>query len=101
MKTYKVYVSDIAQLDLNSLTDYIAFELKSPITSLRYTKGIIAEMQKIKTHAESISVSTQKSILQYAHNARRVNYKKHAVIYTVNGETVVIHRILASAMIKK
>jgi plasmid stabilization system protein ParE len=100
MKTYKVYVSDIAQLDLDSLTNYIAFEIKSPVTALRYTRGIIAEMRKIKTHAESISISTQKSILQYALNARRVNYKKHAVIYTVNGETVLIRRIIVSSMIK-
>ncbi|HRZ96979.1 MAG TPA: hypothetical protein P5084_05445 [Paludibacter sp.] len=45
MRKYRVAVSQNAQNDLNDLTNFIAFELKSPITSLRYTNGIIAEMK--------------------------------------------------------
>jgi hypothetical protein len=35
MKNFKVLVSQNAQNDLDDLTNFIAFELKSPLTSMR------------------------------------------------------------------
>lgn len=99
MRKYRVAVSQNAQNDLNDLTNFIAFELKSPITSLRYTNGIIAEMKKLSLHAGSISISTQRFVLQYGISARHVNYKKHSIIYTIRGEYVIIERIIASGLI--
>ena len=96
---YRVAVSQNAQEDLDDLTNFIAFELKSPITSLRYTNGIIAEMKKLSIHAGSISISTQRFVLQYGKSARQVSYKKHTIIYTIQGENVIIEGIVASALI--
>jgi len=99
MKKYSVFVSENAQLDLNNLTDYISLELKSPISAFRYTNGIIAEMKKLGIHAESIPISSRKSILKYGYNARRVNYKNHTIIHLVYKNTVIIQRIISGAMI--
>ena len=101
MIKYRVAVAQNAQNDLDDLTNFIAFELKSPITSLRYTNGIVAEMKKLRFHAGSISISTQRFVLQYGKSARHVNYKKHTIIYTIQGENVIIERIIASALISK
>ena len=101
MRKYRVSVSRNAQNDLDKLTDFIAFELKSPLTSLRYTNGIIAEMKKLRLYASSISISTQKIVLQYSKSARYVNYKKHSIIYTIQGENVIIEGIIASALISE
>ena len=99
MKKFKVAVSINAQADLDSLTNFIAFELKSPLTSLRYTNGIIAAMKKLSLHANSISISTHKFVLRYGKNARQITYKKHTLIYTIQGDYVIIERIIASSLI--
>jgi len=101
MKKFRVAVSLNAQNDLDELTNFIAFELKSPLTALRYTNGIIAEMKKLSFHASSISISTHKFILQYGKYARHVTYKKHAIIYTIQGDNVVIEGVIASSLISK
>ena len=100
MKHYNVYISVQADSDLIELTSYIAYELKSPITSKRYATGIMSAIKKLKTSAESFAISTRSSVLRYGYNARRLNYKSHAIIYTVNGNNVFIEAIVPQANIK-
>lgn len=101
MKKYNVAVSQNAQKDLDDLTSFIAFELKSPLTSLRYANGIIAEMKKLSLHAGSISISRHRFFLQYGKSPRHVSYKKHTIIYTIQGVNVIIEGIVASALISQ
>lgn len=56
-------------------------------------------MKSLSHLAESFPISTKKSILQYGYNARRVNYKKMAVIYTVHSKTVLIRSVIPGALI--
>jgi mRNA-degrading endonuclease RelE of RelBE toxin-antitoxin system len=65
MKKYNVYISKEARGDLKDLADYIADILKAPLTSERYTNGLINELISLSNHAESISLSNRKSILKY------------------------------------
>ena len=101
MKQFKVYISDQAWLDINNLTNYIRRELKSPLTALRYTNGIVIEMLKLGKYADSISKSNYKSVLFYGNNARSISYKKHTIIYTVQQESVIIRRIILASLIKE
>lgn len=101
MKKYKVYILKEARADLKEIGDYIADELKAPKTSKQYAVGLIEEIEQLSKHAESIAVSTHKSILKYGNTARRVHFKKHTIIYTVQGKTVIKRRIMASALIKE
>jgi len=100
MKHYNVYISVKAHSDLIELTSYIAYELKSPITSKRYATGIMNVINSLKTSAESFAVSSSASILKFGYNARRLNYKSHAIIYIVKGNNVFIEAILPQSNIK-
>jgi len=88
MKQYKVYISREARADLKEIADYIADKLKAPETAKQYAVGLIQEIERLSSHA-------------YGDNARRVHFKKHTIIYTAQGKTVIIRRILASALIKE
>jgi len=99
MKKYNVYISKEARADLKEIADYIADILKAPYTSKQYAFGIVEEIKHLSKYAESIPISTQKSILYYGNNARRVNFKKTTIIYTIQVNTVIIQRIIAGSMI--
>ncbi|MFZ4726218.1 MAG: hypothetical protein ACOYMD_12310, partial [Paludibacter sp.] len=76
-------------------------EYKAPITAKKYTTELIKEIYKLRITAESISICSQKSILStFGYNARRINYKKMAIIYTIFSEIVVIETIIPQANIK-
>ena len=45
------------------------------------------------------AIRNEKSLLKYGFFVRRVNYKNMAILYTVFGDIVFIHRIIASSMI--
>lgn len=100
MKKYNVYISKEARDDLKSLADYIADVLKAPLTSENYTNGLINELFSLSKYAEAIPLSNRQSIMKYGTNVRRINYKKHAIIYTVQGNTVLIRRIILGSLIK-
>ena len=51
--------------------------------------------------AESILISTSNNILRYGENARRINYKDWAIIYTVLENIVKIERIVHGSLIIK
>jgi plasmid stabilization system protein ParE len=101
MNKYDVYLSNRARQDLVELSDFIYNVLKSPLTSKRYTDGIIKEILKLKTHANSIQLYNRKSTLKYGYNVRRVNYKKHAILYTINNNIVIIQRIIVGSLISE
>ena len=99
MKRYNVFISDVAKSDIDSLTGYIANELKSPITALRYSNGIMLLIKKLETAPDSYPISSEASILKYGYNARRLNFKSHSIIYNVFGNNVLIERVITSSMI--
>jgi plasmid stabilization system protein ParE len=99
MKFYSVRISTQADNDIENLHFYIFENCKSPITAKRYIEGIYYKMKSLSHSAESFPISTQKSILQYGYNARRINYKKMAIIYTVHGKTILIRRVIPGALI--
>ena len=96
MDRYIILFSDDAENDFNSYIDYILYECKSPLTALRNYEELAETINQLKISPESFPIQPN---LRYGFNVRRVNYKKMAIIYTVHGNVVYIHRILASAMI--
>jgi hypothetical protein len=71
------------------------------MTSKIYAQGLVAEINKLSSVALSLPSVHFKQILQYGINARRINYKKYAIIYTVQQETVIIRRIIVASLIKE
>lgn len=99
MKFYAIRISNQADIDIENLHFYIFENCKSPITAKRYIQGLYFQIKSLSHSAESFSISTHKFILQYGYNARRINDKKMAIIYTVHGKTVLIRRVIPGALI--
>ncbi|MFZ4455703.1 MAG: hypothetical protein ACOYOT_05725 [Bacteroidales bacterium] len=102
MKKFKISYSDIATDDIYNLTYIIINKYKSPLTSVKYIADLINEIDRLKVCAESIQFCKQKTITdKFGINARRINFKKMAIIYTIFQDIVVIEAILPQTAIKE
>jgi plasmid stabilization system protein ParE len=101
MKSYSIRTSEQAHIDIENLHYYILETCKSPLTSKRYIEGLFQKIKSLSNSAESHPITSLKFILQYGYNARRINYKKMAIIYTVHQRTVLIHRVIPGALISE
>lgn len=96
---YQLRYSDTALEDIRELRFVIRNIYKAPNTAIRYLQGLYNEISSLKTHPEHPPVHTSPFFLRYGANARRINYKKMAIIYTVHGDIVYIHRIIPANLI--
>lgn len=99
MNRYNIIILESAIQDLSDLSNTISYVYKSPLTSAKYMRGLKAEIAKLKTSAETFSIQTRKSLIQYGFNVRRLNYKKMTIIYVVVDNTVYIQRVLSASTI--
>jgi len=74
------------------------YQYHAPLTAFKYVQGLLDEIKKLKTNADSYS-KKQKNLFQFGYNVRRLNYKKMAIIYSVIDRTVYILRIVPSSTI--
>lgn len=96
---YKVIVLDTAKQDIINLTHVIRFEYRSPLTSVKYLRGLYKEINKLSLIAELLSIQKHKYFVQYGFNVRRLKYKKMTIIYTVIDNTAFIQRVVPSSII--
>jgi len=100
MKKYQILFKPEAKTDLDTLYFYIADELMSPKTANNYIDGIIEKIESLMFIAEIYAINTREYIQRlYGPEARTCIYKKMTIIYNVEGEFVIIRRIIPSAMI--
>jgi hypothetical protein len=76
MNKYSVVISEQAQQDLRDLSNTISFEYKSPLTAVKYLRGIYDEMRKLRLIAGLLPVQKSAYFLQYGLNVKRLRYKK-------------------------
>ena len=98
-KLYNLVVSEEANRDIDAYIDYIIYECDAFMTAKKHYDGLIALLEKIQKNPTFFSIRTSASLLQYGNSVRRANYKKMAIIYTVNGFTIDVHRVVAASMI--
>ena len=96
MKKYLVVITERAQHDLRNLSHAIAFQHYSPITAIRYIKGVYKEFEWLESNAETLKIQTRKSFLQYGFNVRCIHYKKMTINYVMSNNTAYIQRIIPS-----
>ena len=99
MKRYSIIFSKEANKDVQELFLYIISVYKTYRTAEKYVDGIENTILSLRYFAESYLIQTHKSLLRYGNNVRRVYYKIIAIIYTVHGNIVYIHRIIPASMI--
>jgi len=88
-----------AREDLLNLSCAITNIYKSPLTAVRYLKGIEDTIKSLAKHPEVYPIRHNTLLKHYGINMRRANYKKMAIIYTIQENTVYIHRVMAGNMI--
>lgn len=101
MKRYQIRISVIAHKDIENLRFIITEIFKSPKTAKIYIEEIRKEITILSASAESYPVSTLISVLKYGHNARRMNHKKMAIIYTIHDNIVLIHRVVPGSILSE
>ena len=99
MKRYDVVITENAQQDLRNLSNVIIFEYKSPVTAIKYLRGIYDQFRCLQFNAESLKIQTSKSYLKFGFNTRRINYKKMAIIYSLVDNTVYVKRVVPAKTI--
>jgi len=100
MIKYTVIFSVEAKMDMALLEDYIRDDLKSPLTASNYMKELDDTIQELSMYAGSVAISTNDYIqLLYGPEARRINYKKMAIIFTVYKNYAYIKRVIPASLI--
>ena len=87
--------------DIQRVYDYIECELFNPTAAKRFIEGIYAKIDQLRLNAGIFAISTYRAILQYNAAARHILYKEFAIIYSIRGNLVVIHRIIHGSLIKE
>ena len=85
MKKYDVFISDVAQQDINAYINYISQKYHSPLTALRNYNGLFDTINSLKSQADSFAINKSSHLRQFGFEVRRINYKKMAIIYTMHG----------------
>ena len=101
MRKNVVKITDTALQDIENVHDYIAYELLEPITADKYIRSIYDAIKHLSLYGLSIAISERDFLLsQYGSTVRNINYKKIAIIYTIENNEIIIQRIMAAALIQ-
>jgi plasmid stabilization system protein ParE len=98
MKKYDVKLTEQAKQDRKSLARFIREEAHAPLAAKRYMLGLKEEIKKLENSAGALAVDEDLS-RRFGIEVRRTNYKNVAVIYSVDGETAYVHRIIPQKMV--
>jgi len=99
MQKYTISYTKRAAADLFGIVDYIENEFYAPLTAERFYNGMKNTIEKLRHSATAHKISEHTSILQYAADARHINYKGFAIIYTIKGDMVIIRRIIHGSVV--
>ncbi len=99
LENYNLIISEEAKEDIANYVDHIIYTYKAPQTAKKHYLGLRAVLENIQKIPKAYTVRNHSSLVQYGLNVRRANYKKMSIIFTINGNLVVVHRVLAASMI--
>ena len=100
MRSYFVQITETAIKDIETIHNYIAYELFAPETADKYIKGVFDAINHLANYGGAVAVSQRESLLKkYGNTVRGINYKKMAIIYTLKNNTITVKRIIAGTLI--
>ena len=97
---YKIRISLQAMEDIINVVDYIEYELYNPMAAQRFFDGLDAKINQLRYRADIFTISIYKDVRKYNRAARHVIYKGFAIIYSIHGNLVVVHRVIHGSLIK-
>ena len=98
MTRFEIFVTEEAEKDLQELKDAIEFSYQAPLTAKRYVEELNTKMQWLVNGADYFPVVPELSY-QYGCDMRRLNFKKMAILYSIDGDVVNIQRIIPQNMV--
>ena len=100
MREYHVKILDVVFADINDLADYIV-SVSTPEHASRYARELGAEIMTLRYLAEVIPESRYRTIKRYHPHAKqlRTRNKKLNIIFHIEGDTVIVDKIIPSKMI--
>ena len=96
---YTLRYKSKAYSDIAQLKDFIYKQCEAPLTAKRQFESLDTHLRWISEHAELPGIDVELSI-KYGQIMRNVTFgKKMAILYSVEGNIVYIHRIMPQSMI--
>lgn len=96
---YRIKLLDEAEKDFDEYIYHIRAVYHAPITATKHYAGLSNCINSLKFFPERHPLQISNFFLRFGPNVRRINYKKMAIIYTVHGDIVYIHRIIPANLV--
>ncbi|MDO5346464.1 MAG: type II toxin-antitoxin system RelE/ParE family toxin [Lachnospiraceae bacterium] len=92
MQHYKIEITNLAEQDLEDAGDYIAFKLQNPSAAVNTVQGIRRQINKLQNFPKRNDLDEDPLLAELG--VRKDYYKNYKIYYIVEGNVVVIIRIL-------
>ena len=102
MKHYVVSVKDAVFDDIDSIADFI-ISISTPEHAIRYKNQLISEIATLSYLADAIAFSDWKTAMECHPKAKRLITKnrKWNVIFHIDGDFVIVDKLIPSKLVKK
>ena len=98
MARFEIFVTEEAEKDLQELKDAIEFSYQAPLTAKRYVEELNTKMQWLANGADYFPIVPELSY-QFGCDMRRLNFKRMAILHSIEGDIVNILRIIPQNMV--
>ena len=92
MRKYRIEITDLAEMDLENIGDYIAVELKNPTVAYNTVHGIRNQMNSLVSFPERNELDEDEILAESG--IRKEYYKNYKIYYIIDEDTIYIIRIL-------
>ena len=98
---YSVIISPEAEADIDDVYNYIAFEVMSIETAVRYYMGIYDTIKRLSVVGAILPISQQPFLRRrFGADVRTISYKKMTIVYNIVGNVVYVRQVTASSLIQ-
>ncbi|MCR5533363.1 MAG: type II toxin-antitoxin system RelE/ParE family toxin [Paludibacteraceae bacterium] len=98
MRKYTLKFTEQAVQDRAHLASFIRDLCHAPLTAKRYIDELLQRIEWLEESPQVFAIVPELTMI-YGVEMRRLNYKMMAVLYSVEGDLVIIHRIVPQSMV--
>lgn len=88
MKQYRIEITNLAEMDLENIGDYIAYELKNSTAAENTVKGIRKQINSLVSFPERNELDEDEMLAKIG--VRRDYYRNYKIYYMISEETIYI-----------
>ena len=98
MARFSISLTDEAKDDIQQLRKAIEEAYLAPLTASRYVAELNTKMKWLENGADYFPIVPELSY-QYGYDVRRLNFKKMAILYTIEDNKVLVLRIIPQSLV--